>query len=488
MDKAFPKGFLWGAATSAYQVEGADLEDGKKYSQQDVVNKIQNFTDASVASDHYHRFKEDVRLMKKLGMTSYRFSIAWTRIFPDGIGRVNEKGVDFYRALVDELLNNGITPIPTLYHYDMPMALVDRYDGWISRQSVEDFAFFAEYVIRTFKDKIKYWTTINEQSVIVQYWTKKNYIPERYLHNEQIKYQINHHMNLAHAKACMLVHEYVKGGMVGAALGYDPVYPLSAKPSDVIAAMNANDLRNYYFLDPYFKGIYNKTAYLYLQRNGLAPVMECGDEELMKQGSSDFIGLNYYYSFCAKQPSKNAVRRMSGCNKTGKKGDISGYEIQPDFYEICQNPTLEVTPWDWAIDPDGMEFMLRDIYTRYQKPMMITENGLGCIDKLTADGKIHDQERIAYLREHIRAMRRAIEHGAEIIAYNPWSFLDVLSTSNGYQKRYGFVYVNRDNDTLKDLRRIEKDSFYWYQKVIASNGADLEDRVVASGPNRKESK
>lgn len=473
MNTEFPKDFLWGAATSAYQVEGADLEDGKKYSQQDVVNRIQNFTDASVASDHYHRYKEDVALMAEMGMKSYRFSIAWSRIFPDGTGEPNERGVQFYHNLIDELLLHNITPIPTLYHYDMPMALVNKYDGWISRRSVDDFAVFAEYVIRQFKDKVTYWTTINEQSVIVQYWTKKNYIPEKYIHDEQLKYQINHHMNLAHAIACRLVHEIVPGGKVGAALGYDPVYPLTSNPEDVLAAMNANDLRNYYFLDPYFKGHYHEGALQYLKNHNLAPVMEAQDEEILKAGYSDFIGLNYYYSFTAKKPEKGAKRQMSGCNKSGRPGEISGFEIQPDYYEICQNPTLMVTPWDWAIDADGMEFMLRDIYTRYNKPLMITENGLGRIDILEADGSIHDQERIAYLRDHILAMKRAMDNGVEVISYNPWSFMDVLSTSNGYQKRYGFVYVNRDNEDLKDLKRYKKDSFYWYAHVISTNGADL---------------
>lgn len=473
MNTEFPRGFLWGASTSAYQVEGADLEDGKSYSQQDVVNKIQNFTDASVASDHYHRYKEDVALMAELGMKSYRFSISWSRIFPNGVGDVNQKGLDFYQHLIDELLAHDITPIPTLYHYDMPMALVEKYDGWINRQSVYDFAYFARFVIEAFKDKVTNWTTINEQSVIVQYWSKKNFIPERYLQDEQIKYQINHHMNLAHALACRYVHELVPNGQVGAALGYDPVYPLTCKPEDVLAAMNANDLRNYYFLDPYFKGHYHEGALQYLKNHGLAPVMEPEDEEIMKQGISDFLGLNYYYSFTATMPKKEAKRQMSGCNKSGIPGEISGFEIQPDYYEICQNPELEVTAWDWAIDPDGMEFMLRDVYTRYQKPLMITENGLGCIDVLDEHYQIHDTERINYLRTHIKAMKKAMDAGVEVISFNPWSFMDVLSTSNGYQKRYGFVYVNRDNEDLKDLQRFKKDSFYWYQNVIKTNGSVL---------------
>ncbi|CAH2715873.1 Aryl-phospho-beta-D-glucosidase BglC [Neobacillus rhizosphaerae] len=470
----FPEGFLWGAATSAYQVEGAAEEDGKKKSQQDLINERSPFTDASVASDHYHRYKEDVAIMKELGMTSYRFSIAWTRIFPDGVGEPNLKGIEFYHNLIDELIKNGITPIPTLYHYDMPMALVEKYDGWINRQSVEDFSKYAEFVIKEYADKVKYWTTINEQSIILQYWTAKNYIPEKYLNNPQIKYQINHHMNLAHAIACKYVHEYVLGGQVGAALGYAPIYALTSNPEDQMAAQNANDLRNLFFTDIYLKGEYNKAAMTYLEKNQLAPTMEDGDMDIIKEGYSDFLAINYYYSDCAKAPAKEAVRTEPGVNLTGKKGEKSTYEIQPGFYEMVRNPNLDTTDWDWTIDPTGLEFALRDLNARYGKPLMITENGMGAFDKLEEDNSIHDPYRIEYIKSHLKAMARAIDYGVELISYNPWSFIDILSTSNGYNKRYGFVYVDRTDDDLKDLKRYKKDSFYWYQEVIKTNGNSLE--------------
>lgn len=473
--KGFPKDFLWGAATSAYQVEGAAEEDGKKLSQQDILNRKEKFADASVASDHYHKYAEDVKLMKDLGLKSYRFSIAWSRIFPDGVGAVNPKGVEFYHKLIDECIKSGITPIATLYHYDMPLELVKKYDGWISRQSVYDFEQYAKFVINEYGDKVKYWLTINEQSIIVQFWTQKNLIPEKYLNDPQIKYQINHHMNLAHAISCKLVHELVDGGKVGAAIGYAPVYPLTSKPEDAIAALNANDMRNSYYLDVYFKGIYNKAAFMYLEKNGLAPKMEPGDEKLFAEGYSDFLALNYYSSDCAKNPAENSVRRMSGVNLSGKKGAMSGHEIQPDFYEIVKNPNLDTTDWDWTIDPTGLEYILRDIYSRYNKPLMITENGMGAYDTLEVDGSIHDSYRIDYLRKHIAAIKKAINYGVEVISYNPWSFIDLLSTSNGYMKRYGFVYVNRTDDDIKDLARYKKDSFYWYKKVIQSNGEDLSE-------------
>ncbi len=478
-DSVFPKDFLWGASTSAYQVEGAALEGGKKASQQDVINaknfEERGFATAEVTSDHYHHMHEDVELMAEMGLKAYRFSIAWSRVIPDGTGEPNPEGVKFYHDLIDDLIAHGIEPIITLYHYDLPWALVERYDGWISRQVVDDFAAYARFVISEYGDKVRYWTTINEQSIIVQYWTQKCFIADKYLSQNQLRYQINHHMNLAHAIACNLVHELVPGGMVGSVIGYSPIYPLTSKPEDVMAAQNAHDLRNAYYLDIYFKGHYTKSAQLYLERHGLAPKIEPGDMELIASGTSDFLGINYYASECAKWCPDDGSKeiRWSGVNWSGKKGDISGFETHPGFYEMCKNPNLDTTDWDWAIDPIGMEYLLRDIYTRYGKPLMILENGLGAFDELTPDGHVHDQYRIDYLRDHIAAVGRAIDYGVPVIAYSPWSCVDLLSTSNGVKKRYGFIYVDRTDDDPRECARIRKDSFWWYKDVIASNGADL---------------
>lgn len=471
----FPKDFLWGAATSAYQVEGAAEEDGKKKSQQDVLNVKPGLADASTASDHYHRYKEDIALMKELGLKSYRFSIAWSRIFPDGAGEPNPKGVEFYGDLIDTLKTNGIEPIPTLYHYDMPLALVEKYDGWIDRRSVADFERYARFVIQEYGSRVKYWLTINEQSIIVQYWTQKCLIPEKYLSDPQVKYQINHHLNLAHALSCRLVHELVPGGRVGAALGCSPVYPLSAGAEDNMAALNAHALRNYFYTDVYFRGHYNKAALIYLRNNGLAPRIEPGDEELFREGYSDFLAVNYYASEAATAAPEGAKRRMSGFNPSGVRGQMEGYETQPGFYMMAKNPTLDTTDWDWSIDPSGLTCLLRDFHSRYEKPLMIAENGLGAPDRLEADGTVHDAARIDYLDKHIRAVKHAMDYGVEVLSYNPWSFIDLLSTSNGYRKRYGFVYVNRTDEELLDLKRYKKDSFYWYQRVIQSNGACLDE-------------
>lgn len=475
----FPEGFLWGASTSAYQVEGAAFEDGKKASQQDVINarsfEERGYATADIASDHYHRFKEDVALMAEMGFKAYRFSIAWSRVLPDGIGEPNEQGLQFYRDLIAELKGHGIEPIITLYHYDLPMALVEKYDGWISRAVVKDFEAYARLVINEFKDDVTYWTTINEQSIIVQYWTQKCYIADELLSQNQLRYQINHHMNLAHAIACNLVHELVPGGVVGSVIGYSPIYPLSSDPRDAMAAQNAHDLRNAYYLDIYFKGRYTESAWRYLKSHGLAPRIESGDMELIASGTSDFLGINYYASECAKAcpiDSGKAIR-WSGVNWSGRKGETDGFETHPGFYEMCANPKLATTDWDWAIDPIGMEYLLRDIYARYGKPLMILENGMGAYDALAEDGKVHDEYRIAYLREHIAAVGRAIDYGVPVLAYCPWSALDLLSTSNGVGKRYGFIYVDRTDDDPKECARIRKDSFFWYRGVIASNGSEL---------------
>ena len=478
----FPKGFLWGASTSAYQVEGAAFEDGKKASQQDIINqdsyKRFGFATAEIASNEYHHYKEDVALMKEMGFSSYRFSIAWARIFPDGNGDPNPKGVQYYHDLIRELKQAGIEPIVTMYHYDCPWALVEKYGGWLSRQIIDDFAHYAEFIVREYGKEVRIWTTINEQSIIVQYWTQKCYIPEELLdgkHN-QLRYQINHYMNICHAIACNLVHKLVPNGIVGSALGYSCIYPLTGRPEDCMAMQNAQALRNDYYTDIYFKGIYNKAAQTYLEEHGLAPVIEDGDMDLIASGTSDFLALNYYASECAKACPDDGTTRIqwSGVNRSGKKGDISGFETHPGFYQMCRNPNLDTTDWDWAIDPTGMEYMLRDLYNRYNKPLMITENGLGAYDALTEDGKIHDSYRIDYLRSHIAAMERAIDKGVEVISYNPWSAVDLLSTSNGVRKRYGLIYVDRTDDDPKNCARIRKDSFYWYKKVIASNGEDLD--------------
>ena len=475
----FPENFLWGASTSAYQCEGAAHEDGKKSSQQDVINKENHdtygFADAEIASDHYHHYKEDVALMKAIGMNAYRFSIAWSRIFPDGRGKVNEKGLTFYHNLISELRKNGIEPIVTLYHYDCPMALVEEYGGWLSRKILKDFEYYCRFVVNEFNNEVKYWTTINEQGIIVQFWTQKCYIPKEYRGNDQLRYQINHFMNMAHAIACKTVHELVPGGKVGPSTAFSPIYAKTNRPADAMAALNAYDLRNAYFFDIWFKGEYNTAAFNYLKSRGLAPEIMDGDMDLIKEAKSDFASINYYRSDCAEMCPSTETERFMGVNLSGVKGKIDGYETHPGFYKMCRNDNLDTTEWDWAIDPIGLENSLRDLYTRYKKPMIITENGIGTKDVLTEDHKVHDPYRIDYIKEHLKAVARAMQYGVEVWGYCPWSFMDVLSTRNGYSKRYGLIYVDRTDDDPKECRRYRKDSSYWYEQTIKSRGENLDD-------------
>lgn len=476
---SFPKGFLWGAATSAYQCEGAANEDGKKDNQQDVINREihdeYGYADASVTCDHYHHYKEDVALMAEMGFTSYRFSINWSRVLPDGVGEANPKGVAFYHNLIDELRAHNIEPVVTMWHYDLPMALVDKYGGWADRQIIDDFEYYARFILNEYKDKVRYWLTINEQSIVVNYIDRKNKISMEDKFNPKFRYQANHYMNLAHAKAAIAVHEIVPNGLCGAALDMAPYYPHTCAPEDVLAAKNANAFKNYFYMDAYFKGIYTESVMSYLKRQGLEFEIQDGDMEIMKKGAEcfDFLGINYYQSACVKAATPGLARRSKQNNKIGKGGDVT-YEVQPDLFEGCKNECIGATDFSMPIDPMGLQYVLEDINDRYHKPMMICENGFGAYDVLEKDGTIHDPYRIEYIREHIKAMKAAIANGVQMIAYNPWSAFDLLSTSNGIQKRYGFIYVDRSDDDVKECKRYRKDSFYWYKNVIATNGKNLE--------------
>lgn len=479
MDKLreFPKGFLWGAATSAYQCEGAALTHGKGPSQQDIVtaqlNERFGFINADITSDFYHKYKEYIALFKEMGMNSYRFSISWSRIFPQGCGAINQEGVQFYHDVLDELIHNEITPIVTIYHFDCPYALVKKYGGWISRDIVADFEAYATFVINEYKDKVQYWTTMNEQSMIVDRFENKNLVSEEQAKDFQLRYQSNHYMNLCHAIACNLVHDLVPNGKVGPVLAIGPVYPASSKPEDVRAALNCADLKNYYFTDIYAWGRYNDNALAYLKKHQLAPTIEEGDMDLIASAHCDFLGLNYYCSHCAEYCEEDVEMRFKGVNWKGVKGATTHLEQFPGFYAKAKNPNLETTDWDWPIDPIGMEVLLLDLWERYHLPMMFTENGCASRDKVGADGSIHDPLRIKYYQEHIKAMKRAIDSGVEVISYNPWSAMDLLSTSNGFDKRYGFIYVDYHDGGTGNHEFHKKDSFYFYQKVCQSNGADL---------------
>lgn len=460
--KPFPNDFLWGASTSAYQVEGAWNEDGKGPSVIDVREEYPaGTTDFRVASDHYHRFAEDVALFKELGLKAYRFSIAWTRIIPDGDGEVNQAGVDFYHRLIDALRAADIEPIVTMYHFDLPAAL-DAKGGWTSRATVDAFATFAEVIFREYADKVTYWLTINEQNMMVLYGeaigTVKPGMPKSAI------YQANHHMMLAQAKATNLCHEIVPGGKIGPAPNIALCYPATCHPEDVLAADDFNAIRNWLYTDMAVEGRYNSVAWAYLEELGATPTIEPGDMELLASARPDFLAFNYYATHTISRPS-------------GSEGDVAGGDQQiavgeAGVYAGTTNPYLPRNAFGWEIDPIGFRTTFRALWDRYQLPLLVTENGLGAFDTLE-DGQVHDDYRIDYLRDHIEQIQLAVTDGVGVLGYCPWSAIDLVSTHQGSSKRYGFVYVDRDEFDLLTLNRFKKDSFAWYRKVIDTNGADL---------------
>lgn len=466
---AFPENFLWGASTSAYQVEGANLEDGKGPSCQDVQEVPEGTSDLTVCADFYHHYKEDIALMAEMGFKSYRFSIAWTRILPQGTGEINQKGIDFYNDVINKCLKYNIEPIITMFHFDMPAALDER-GSWSNPDSVEWFVNFASILYQNYGDRVKYWLTINEQNMLTLVGPVIGtlHIPEGCDNVLKEIYQQNHHMLVAQAKAMVLCHELLPEAKIGPAPNISLVYPATCKPEDVIAAQNFNAIRNWLYLDMAVYGIYNAIVWNWLKKYDATPTFAPGDEDAMKNAHPDFIGFNYYNTATVAAEDGSIPFNPIGGDQQNSNG-VAG------MYKSVANPYLGKTEFGWEIDPVGFRATIREMYSRYHLPMLVTENGLGAYDTLEEDGKVHDPYRINYLRQHIHQIREAITDGAEMLGYNPWSAIDLISTHEGMRKRYGFIYVDRDEFDLKSMKRYKKDSFDWYKKVIASNGEDLSD-------------
>ena len=468
--KPFPTDFLWGASSSAYQIEGAALEHGKGPSVQDVKEPPAGTSGFEVAADQYHRYKEDVALMAEMGFKTYRFSISWARLLPEGTGRVNEEGVQYYSDLIDECLKYDIQPLVTMYHFDLPAAL-DEKGGWANRGTTDAFVEFSQLMFSRYGDRVKYWLTINEQNMMtlaaehvlgLDFSTMDN--PNKYV------YEMNHNMLLAQAKAMVMCHEMLPGAKIGPAPNISLVYPETDKPEDMLAAQNFNALRNWLYLDMAVFGYYNNIVWSWLEEQDALPGnIEPGDLAIMRAAKPDFIAFNYYNTATVAMPTA-ADEAASGDQQSGT--------IIPGFAKSVANPHLPRTQFGWEIDPIGFRNTLREVYSRYHLPIIITENGLGAYDKLEQDEAgndvVHDPYRIEYLHNHIEQMRLAISDGVEMMGYCPWSAVDLISTHEGFVKRYGFIFVNREEFDLLDLRRVRKDSFFWYKKVIASNGENLD--------------
>ena len=467
----FPKDFLWGASSSAFQIEGAWDEDGKGMSVADFnsFKRSDRQADTKTASDFYHHVEEDIALMAQLGMQIYRFSIAWTRIIPDGDGEANEKGFAFYDRVINELLKYNIQPFVTLYHFDLPYALAQKYNGWEDRRCVYAFERYAKVCFEHYGDRVKYWQVINEQNLMIRVDERMNITEADPYTADRQRAQMDYHMFLAHALAVKACHEIIPDGKIGPAVSSTCTYPLTDKPEDVWAARMNDYYKTVYCLDMHYYGQYSGLYMRYLEERNIVPHMEAGDEEILQYGRPDYIALNYYRTLCAsylpadeEHPAGMRVYR--------------GNEVDFDQYGTCRdekNVNLQASEYGAQIDPMGLRIVLNDYYSRYHLPLLITENGLGMADTLTEDGKIHDDYRIDYLSQHIQACADAIKDGVELMGYSPWSFEDLLSSHQGFRKRYGFVYINREDMDCRDLRRIPKDSYYWYQNVIRTNGKEL---------------
>ncbi len=450
----FPKDFLWGASSSAYQCEGAYLEDGKGLSVADVSKIPAGTTDFKDGVDHYHRFREDISLMAAMGLNEYRFSISWTRIIPDGDGEINPLGVQHYHEVLNECHRYSIEPVVTLYHFDLPLELQKKYGGWADRRCIDAFERYARICFKEYGDKVKYFLTINEQNIMIlyqgaQYGSEKN------------KWQANHNMLLAQAKAINACHELAPNSKIAPAPNISAIYPASSSPEDYQAAMDYDQIRNRLFLDTCIFGEYPESLFKWWEDRGVAPDIEEGDMELLASAKPDFIAFNYYSAGTVRYADED-------------EDFMVGIVSFPGMARVVQNDLQQLNSYGMGVDPIGLRVTLRQLWDRYHLPLIITENGYGNRDILEADGTIHDTGRIDYLRRHIIACREAITDGVQLFGYSPWSAFDLISTHQGVTKRYGLIYVDRDEFDLKEMRRIPKDSFFWYKKVIKSNGEDLD--------------
>ena len=465
----FPDNFLWGGATAANQFEGAYNEDGKGLSIQDVMPKgiMGSITEEPTSDnmkligiDFYHRYKEDIKLFAEMGFKTFRMSIAWSRIFPNGDElEPNEKGLEFYDKVFDELAKYGIEPLVTLSHYETPLHLAKEYDGWSDRRLIGFFERYVRTVFTRYKDKVKYWLTFNEinSALHAPFMSAGIMTPKEKLSKQDL-YQAMHHELVASALAVKIGHEINPEFKIGCMILGIPNYPLTPMPSDVLKAM-ATDRETLFFGDIHARGTYPKYMNRYFKENNIEIKFAEGDEEILKN-TVDFISFSYYMSSCATaNPEK--IKESAG-------NIIAG----------VPNPYLKASDWGWQIDPEGLRYMLNLLYDRYQKPLFIVENGLGAIDELIEDENgnktVNDDYRINYLNDHLVQVAEAIEDGVELMGYTTWGCIDLVSASTAeLKKRYGFIYVDRNDDGTGTLERYKKKSFNWYKEVIATNGASL---------------
>ena len=479
MKKEFPKNFLWGGAVAAHQIEGAYDEGGRGLSCADVMTAGSNgvareITDGVVsgkyypnhkAIDFYHHYKEDIKLFQELGLKVFRTSISWSRIFPNGDDEFpNEAGLQFYDDLFDELLANGIEPVITLSHFEIPYHLYTEYGGFRNKKLIDFFVKYADVVMRRYQHKVKYWMTFNEinnqadgQSEL-HVWTNSAVKIADDENKEEVVFQAALNELIASAKVVKLGHEINPDFQIGCMMAYVPVYAYSCSPLDAMAAVKVME-RRYFYSDIHARGHIPRYTLKYWEKQGYQIDYSADELQALQDGTVDYIGFSYYMS-----NAETTIVELDG-------------QMIPDFpaAKMTKNPYIKASDWGWQIDPVGLRYVLNAVYERYEKPLFIVENGFGAYDKKESDGSVHDDYRIDYLRAHIEQMEKAInEDGVELMGYTPWGIIDLVSFGSGeMEKRYGMIYVDKDNQGNGTLARSKKDSFVWYHDIIEHNGLEL---------------
>ncbi|MER1992190.1 MAG: 6-phospho-beta-glucosidase, partial [Aerococcus urinaeequi] len=484
-DKAFPQGFLWGGATAANQFEGAWNEGGRGPATSDTAVAVapedrKNISDFAApmnrervlfaledqeglypkrwGSDFYHRYKEDIALYAEMGYKTFRLSIAWSRIFPNGDDKEpNEEGLAFYDAVFDECLKYGIEPLVTLSHYETPIGIALNYGGWKNREVIDLFVKYGQTVLERYQNKVKYWLTFNEINIMgISGYVGGALLFEDGKQNLSDMYQAAHHQFVASSLVTKFAHELKADLKVGMMLARMEAYPATPNPLDVMESIH-KDHENLFFSDVQVRGKYPAYTKRFFKENNIQVEMAEGDEDILAAHPVDFMSFSYYMSSIARHNPDEGAGATAG-----------------NFSISEENPYLEASDWGWQIDPVGLRITLNKLYDRYQVPLFIVENGLGAFDKVESDGSIHDDYRINYLKSHIQQMHEAIEDGVDLMGYTPWGCTDLVSASTSeMSKRYGFVYVDADDQGNGTFDRSRKDSFFWYRDVIQSNGANI---------------
>ncbi|MBU3182742.1 glycoside hydrolase family 1 protein [Clostridium psychrophilum] len=463
-------GFLWGGATAANQFEGGWNKGGKGPSSADMMTggthtsprritpilEEDTYYPSHEAIDFYGHYKEDIKMFGEMGFKTFRLSIAWSRIFPKGYElEPNEEGLKFYDNVFDELRKNNIEPLVTISHYETPFGLTQKYNGWASREVIECYVRYCDVIFKRYKNKVKYWLTFNEINILTipfGAFLGGGIIADDKENTNQLRFQALHHQFIASARAVKLGHKINPNFKIGCMIAYMCSYPNTCNPDDILLAQKKDQISNMLCGDVQVRGCYPCFAKRFFEENGIRIVMEDGDQKILKDGIVDFYSFSYYMSTVVSADQNLEIAKGNLLNEV-------------------KNPYLETSDWGWQIDPKGLRWSLNNIYDRYQIPLMVVENGFGAVDTVKEDGSINDDYRINYLKNHIIQMEEAVKDGVNLMGYTMWGCIDLVSAGTGeMKKRYGFIYVDKDNDGKGTLKRIKKDSFEWYKNVIETNG------------------